>query len=556
MMKSRKIWSAVSLSMIFAMLLAACTSAEPQVVEVEVTREVEVEVITEVEVEVPVETIVEVEVPVELEQGPQGTLVASLTTFPNSLDIPQAAERNASIAGSHLFDALVWLDGKGVAQPALATDWSISDDGLVYTFNLRDDVDFHNGEHFTADSVVFSWERAANSTFEYFYNWTSAESVVALEDYVLEITLGAPQPTFLGLIFDAWAVVPRGYLEEVGEEGFAEHPVGTGPYMFVEWVKGDRIVFEANPNYYGDPGPLVQNLIFRPIPESATRVAAIQTGEIDIAKRLSAEEAQSLVGVDGVKVVSYPADRVYYISFNNLSTGIGTPIEDPNVRIAMNLAVDRQAIVDALFNGQAALSTSFVVPSNFGYNPDIEPFPYDPELAQQMLADAGYADGFDVEFRCPIGAYTNFEQVCEAVQGYLTDVGINTNLELMESGQYWDLEAAKELPPLFGDSWSNALAEPINRIQGALLEENSYAAFSSPELVEIIDTIATTVDDDARIAAYFEYQELMQSDPPFIWLYEPLSFEAITLRVQNYMPRAAETYYVGHDGTFVADAGG
>lgn len=549
--KRKAIWAVVLLVMA-SLIVTAC---QPQVVEVEVTREVEVVQVQEVEVtrEVQVETQVTVEVPVELEKGPQGTLTASLTTFPNSLDIPQAAERNASTAGWHLFDSLVWLDGQGVAQPALATDWTVSDDGTVYTFNLRDDVTFHNGEPFNADAVVFSWERAANSTFEYFYQWTFAESVVALDDYTVQITLSEPTPTFLSIMADNWAIVPPGYLAEVGEEGFAEHPVGTGPFMFVEWVKGDRIEMEANPNYFGEPGPLVQTLVFRPIPESSTRVAAVQTGEIDIAKRLSAEEAQSLLGAEGVKVVSYPADRVYYIAFNNLTTGVGLPTEDPNVRIAMNMAVDRQAIVDALFNGQARLSTSFVTPSNFGFNPDIEAFPYDPDRARELLAEAGYPNGFDIEFRCPIGAYTNFEQVCEAVQGFLSDVGINANLELMESGQYWDLEAAKELPGIFGDSWSNAASEPIDRMRGALLEENSYAAWSTAELTALINSIATTVDDDERLALYFEYQDMMQADPPFIWLYEPFSFEAIQTRVQNYKPRAAENYFIGHDGTFVVE---
>lgn len=524
---------------VFAMALGACTTPTPEVIE------------TIVEVPVEVEVPVVVEVPVELEAGPQGTLVISLTTFPNSLDKVQAAERNASTAGWHLFDGLVFLAGDGEIVPALATDWSSSEDGTEWTFDLRQDVVFHNGEPFNADAVVFSWDRGANGGFEYSYQYAVASNVEALDEYTVKITLDDPRPTFLGSLADEWTIIPPGYLAEVGEEGFAEHPVGTGPFQFVEWVKGDRIVMEANPNYFGDPGPLVQNLIFRPIPESATRVAAIQTGEIDIAKRLTSEEAQSLLGVEGVKVVSYPADRVYYIAFNNLTTGIGLPTEDVNVRTAMNLAVDRQAIVDALFNGKARLSTGFVVPGNFAYDDSIEAFPYDPDRARELLAEAGYPDGFDIEFRCPIGAYPNFEQVCEAVQGFLSEVGIDANLELMESGQYWDLEATKQLPGLFGDSWSNTLSEPIDRITGALLEENSYAAWSTPELTELITGLQTTVAGDTRAELYGQFQQMMIDNPPFIWLYEPFSFEAISTRVQNYQPRPAENYFIGLDGTFV-----
>ncbi|HLF88374.1 MAG TPA: ABC transporter substrate-binding protein, partial [Anaerolineales bacterium] len=490
-MKRKNLFGLLLSLIIGVMILAACQPREVVVTqEVIVTQEVEREVIVTQEVEVRV--VETVEVPVELEAGPQGEIVVSLTTFPNALDIPQAAERNASTAGWHLFNSLVWVNQDKEVVPDLAESWTISDDGTEYTFNLREDVVFHNGEPFNADAVVFSWERASNAGFEYSNFWQGATSVEKVDDYTVKITLAEPQPTFLFILNEYWNMVPPGYISEVGEEGFTEHPIGTGPYMFVEWVKGDRIVMEANPNYHEEPGPLIQRVIFRPIPESSTRVAAVQTGEIDIAKRLSAEEAQSLLGVPNVQVVSYPADRVYYIAFNNLTTGVGLPTLDPRVRQAMNYAVDRQAIVDALFNGYARLSTSYVTPANFGFNPEIEPFPYDPDMSLQLLSDAGYPNGFEIEFRCPIGAYTNFEQVCEAVQGYLADVGIVSNLEFMESGAYWDLEANKELPGIFGDSWSNALPEPIARIEGALGLDASYAAWNTPEITALINGMKTT----------------------------------------------------------------
>jgi peptide/nickel transport system substrate-binding protein len=314
--------------------------------------------------------------------------------------------------------------------------------------------------------------------------------------------------------------------------------------MFVEWVKGDHITMEANPNYWREGLPKVKTLIFRPIPESATRVAAIQTGEVDVVGRLSSEEAQSLLGVPNVKVIRYPSTRIYYIAFNNLTTGIGQPTEDPLVRQAMNYAVDVDTIVDALFNGFGQRATGYVADGEMGYGA-VEPFEYDPDKAKELLAEAGYPDGFEMDMACPSDAYIFFDQVCEAIQGYLADVGIETNLEFMESGQYWDLEAEKQLPPLFGDSWSSTLGEAYNRLYGALGGmDASYSAWSDPTIDDYLAEIEQAIDFEERKQLYEDLQVYMQENPPFIYLYQLMTFEAINTRVQNYTPRGAEDYFL------------
>jgi peptide/nickel transport system substrate-binding protein len=549
-----KILSTIALLVVLSLLVAQCgPTPEPQTiiqtVEVEKkvveTVEVEKQVIETVEVEKTVieEKIVEVTAVPEPER-PEGTLTMALSTFPNSIDRPQAAERNASNTSQQMWDSMLWINEEGKLEPALAESYEISEDGTEYTFHLREDVVFHNGEPFTADSIVLTWERAANADYEYTYQFTIADSVEKIDDYTVKVTTPEPDALFLRLMADYWAAIPPKYYEEVGEEGFVEHPIGTGPFMFVEWAKGDRIVMEANPNYWREGVPKVQNLIFRPIPESSTRVAAVQTGEVDVVQRLTSEEAQSLLGVPNVKVIRYPAARIYYIAFNNLTTGEGQPTEDPLVRQAMNYAVDVDAIIDALFEGYAQPASGYVASSEMGYGV-VEPFGYDPDKAKELLAEAGYADGFQMDFACPAGAYAFFEQVCEAVQGYLSDVGIETELEIMESGHYWDLEAAKELPPLFGDSWSSVYGEAYNRLYGALGGwDASYSAWSDPKIDEMLAAIAQAVDFDEREKLYQDLQVYMQEDPPFIYLYQPMAFEAINTRVQNYTPRAAEDYYL------------
>ena len=543
-----KTLSIITLLVLLSLMVTTCGgTAEPETI-VE-TVEVEKTVVETVEVEKQVvETVVEEKVvevtAVPAPEGPEGTLTMALATFPNSIDRPQAAERNASNTSQQMWDSLLWVNEEGELEPALAESYEISEDGTEYTFYLRDDVVFHNGEPFNADSVVLTWERAANADYEYSYYFTNADSVEKIDDYTVKVTTPEPDSTFLRLMADYWAMIPPRYYEEVGEEGFVEQPIGTGPFMFVEWVKGDHITMEANPNYWREGLPKVQNLIFRPIPESATRVAAIQTGEVDVVGRLSSEEAQSLLGVPDVKVIRYPSTRIYYIAFNNLTTGLDQPTEDPLVRQAMNYAVDVDAIVDALFDGFGQRATGYVADGEMGFGA-VEPFPYDPEKAKELLAEAGYPDGFEMDFACPAGAYIFFEQVCEAVQGYLLDVGIETNLEIMESGQYWEQEAEKQLPPLFGDSWSSTLGEAYNRLYGALGGwDASYSSWSDPTIDQYLADIETAIDFQERKKLYEDLQVYMQEDPPFIYLYQLMTFEAINTRVQNYTPRGAEDYFL------------
>jgi peptide/nickel transport system substrate-binding protein len=549
-----KLFGILGVLMVLGLLAAQCGPAPtPQTIvqTVEVVKEVEkqVEVIKTVEVEKEVKVIetVEVEVikEVQPEAKPQGTLTVALTTFPNSLDVATTAERNAENAAWQLYDSLIWIDDEGNKVPALAESWEVSDDGTEYTFHLRQDVTFHNGEPFTADAVVFSWERGSQPGMEWADRWGRAESVEKVDDYTVKITTAEPDPLFLAILAEHWGMVPPQYIAEVGDEGFNEHPVGTGPFMFVEWVKGDRIEYQANPNYWDTGRPKVETLIFRSIPESSTRAAAIQTGEVDVVTRLSSEEAKTLLGLPNVRVLRYPVDRAFYITFNNLTTGVGQPTEDVQVRQAMNHAVDRQAIIDQLFDGYGRLSTGLITPVDLGHDGTLEPYAYDPDRARELLAEAGFADGFDIDFACPAGAYTNFEEVCEAIVGYLAEVGINANLEIMESGQFWDLEAAKQLPPLFGDSWSERSGEALPRLIGALGgQEAAYSAWSEPTIDELLAEIGRTVDDEQRAALYGELQAYMLENPPFIHLYVPETFEALGVHVQDYKPRGAEDYFL------------
>lgn len=547
-----KTWIIPGMLVVLSLLVTSCGPApEPQTIVQ--TVEVEKPVITTVEVEKEVVRTVEVEKEVVKEvqvtavpEGfkPKGTLRVALSGSPNSLFIPATQDKNADNAASQLYDPLVFQDLDGKIVPGLAESWEVSDDGTAYTFHLRKGITFHNGEPFTADDVIATWEYGKGESSSWPDRYTIAKSVEKIDDYTVKVTTDGPKPLLLVTMHDFWSIIPNEYIAKVGVDGFQEHPIGTGPFMFVEWVKGDHITYQANPNYWRKGMPKVETLIFRFIPESSTRAAAIQTNEIDIVQRLSAEEAQQLLGVPGVRVIKYPVARIFYVAFNNLTTGVGKPTENAKVRQAMNYAVDVDAIIDALFSGYGKRAAGFVATFEMGYG-NVEPFPYDPEKAKALLAEAGYGNGFAMDMACPAGVYGSFEEVCEAIVGYLGEVGITVKLQIMESAQYWDLEANKELPPLFGDSWGEESGEAYNRLIGALGGMNAaYSAWSDPEIDRLLSKISTEVDVAKRTALYQELQVYMHDNPPFIYLYEPYTFEAVRDKVQDYHPRPAEIYFL------------
>jgi len=226
--------------------------------------------------------------------APQGTLRVALSTFPNALYTALSDERNAHNASWQLYDSLVWVNDDGKVEPALAETWTVSEDGRTYTFKLRKGVVFHNGEPFTADSVVFTWNLMKQDKVKWSEKFNFVKDVKKIDDHTVAISTEKPSPLLIRVIATFWGVIPPKYYNEKGQQGFLNHPVGTGPFRFVEWKKGDRLIYEANPTYWDkEKYPKVKNLIFRPIPESATRLAAIKTGEAP--KKLPSSRARPVL---------------------------------------------------------------------------------------------------------------------------------------------------------------------------------------------------------------------------------------------------------------------
>jgi peptide/nickel transport system substrate-binding protein len=475
---------------------------------------------------------------------PSGQLTIALPNDPRSLFVPRAPDRTAHNVAWQMYNSLVWVNDQGEIAPDLATRWSVSPDGREFTFTLRTGVRFHNGELFDAQSVVATWETGRDESNEYAEMYSLVREVRVNSPTSVTLVLAAPNALFLNILANNWAMVPPVYIRQVGLDGFAARPVGTGPFRFLSRVAGDRIVLEANANYF-EPGlPRLARVVFRVIPDATTRVAAVRTGEVDIALRLTSGLVTPLQNNPRVRVINYPNDRVFYVGFKNVGNGRGTPLERVEVRRAINYAINRPGIIQAIFGGHARLISGFVVEGNLGFDASIQPFPFNPERARQLLAQAGFERGFSISMGCPADAYVHINEVCLAIQRDLARVGIDLTLEFRTSAAFWSQERYGAVGPMYVDSWSSTVGEALPRLIGALTPGAFFNTWEDAELYRLITQASTTVDRTARAAVYRQIQRRMFDEPPFAYLYQLVVFEAVNARVQNYRPRAAEEFFL------------
>ncbi len=476
--------------------------------------------------------------------APKGTLTIGIPTDINTLDPYMGPEVNSLNVAYSTMEALLRLDAQGNIKPQLAESWEVVDN-TTYVLRLRKNVKFHNGEPFTGKAVEYTWKRSQEKHRANKTKWATVSRVDHLDDHTIRIVTEKPDPIFLKKMasVDA-AIFPPKATAEGGDEAASLKPIGTGPFILSSWVKGEHVTFKANPNYYLPDVPKVETLVWRAIPEAAARVAALQTGQIDIALRIPPNQVPALERDPNLRVSSALSTRTYYIAFNNMTTGKGTPIMDARVRRAMNHGTDLEAIIKSVFNGHAQRVNSLIGNVQFGYDPTLPPMAYDVAKAKQLLAEAGVPSGFKVGLACPSGAYTNDKEACQAIAGSLAKIGIEIDLQIMESNRFWDLQAKKQLPPLFFDGVGDRYADPATQLRGVAHPASNWTAFEKKEFTELIDQAGSTVDQEQRKRLYAKLARDMQADPPFLFLWQVKNFEGVRKRVQGYTTRPTED--MGH----------
>jgi peptide/nickel transport system substrate-binding protein len=412
-----------------------------------------------------------------------------------------------------LHDAMVKPMPGQPAAPSLAQSWSVSKDGLVYEFVLRKGVKFHDGEPVTAEDVKFSFERYRGSA-----KFSLKERVLAIETpdpSHVRFRLKAPWPDFLTFYTGAsgagW-IVPKKYVERVGDEGFKKAPVGAGPYKFVSFTPGVELVLEAYDQYWRK-APKVKRLVFKVIPDEATRLAALKRGEVDIVYSVRGELAEELQRTSGLALKPTVIQAPFWLYFAD-QWNPKSPWHDQRVRVAASLAIDRPTINQALTLGYSKLTGS-IIPNNFEFFWQTPVPAFDPAGAKKLLADAGYPNGFDAgDYYCD----SSYSNLAEVVLNNLQSVGIRVKLVPLERAAFFKAYADKKLKNII-QAASGAFGNAASRLEAFVITNGTYVYGSYADLDGLFREQAAEMDNKRREAILHKIQQLVQQKAVYapIW---------------------------------------
>jgi peptide/nickel transport system substrate-binding protein len=425
-----------------------------------------------------------------------------------------------------LHDALVKPMPGNQITPSLAESWSVSPNGLVYEFVLRRGVKFHNGEPVTAEDVKFSFERYRGSASKLVKDRVAAVEIP--EPGRVRFRLKQPWPDFMTFYANAtgsaW-VVPKKYVETVGEEGFKKTPVGAGPYKFVSFTPGVELVMEAAEQYWRK-SPSVKRLIFRVVPDEATRLVALKRGEVDVAYLIRGALAEELRRTPGLTLRHTALNSSFWIYFLD-QWDPKSPWHDRRVRLAASYAVNRQAYNQAELLGFAKITGSFI-PSGFEFYWPTPPPVYDPAQARRLLAEAGYPNGFGAgEFFCDL-AFTG----PEAVVNDLRAVGISLKLRPLERAAFTKAFAEKKFKNLMYAN-SAVFGNAATRIEAFVASGGMYAYGGYPDIDGLFREQTAELDRKRREAMLHRIQQLVHDKVMFAPLWEPAILIGVGPRVEE-----------------------
>ena len=481
--------------------------------------------------------------------GASQTLIIAMSSDNTGLDPATVSNNDSGYVMAPIYNELVeYKPGSTEVGPGLSDKWLVSKDGLTYTFHLREGIKFHDGTPFNADAVVKWLDRMLNKENPNFYakrpgtdsyvdfTFPNVDSWKKVDNSTVAIHMTKPNAGFLCSLAMVWmGVASPTAVEKYGLE-YYKHPVGTGPFRFVEWTPNDHVTLEANPEFWKGKAKLGK-VIYRVIPESAVRVMELTKGTVDVIADVTPLDSKTLAANPNIQVMSQPGLMVSGVALPNLTK----PFDDVRVRQALNYAVDKESLNRYLFKGLATTMNSPLPPTQWGHDKSLPGYPYNLDKARKLLASAGYPDGFSATLYIypgqrsynPVGG----PALAQTLQADLKKIGVDLKIQQMEPGALFAKVHAKDFADMALAGWSGDNGDPDNFV-GTLwaskeIPSINTARYTSKKLDELLTLGLAATDQGKRTSVYKQAQKVIMDDAPWIFLNYATQLRAASAKVKG-----------------------
>jgi peptide/nickel transport system substrate-binding protein len=467
-----------------------------------------------------------------------GSLVMARDSEPLTLNPIGASDNGSIFMIVQIFDTLVETQDSPVPQPGVAESWTVSDDSLTWTFNLRSGVRFSNGDPVTCEDVKFSIDRFADPEINASYGGFGAAiaSTECTGESTFVIQLGQVEGAFLDYLSTFIpSIIPKAVYEQMGDAAFGEMPVGSGPFMVREWVRGERLVLDRNPYYWKEGQPYLDSITVEYVPDDNTRMLMIQSGEAQIATEVPYSQLDALDSLDGISVVVEDVMAWDAVWFNVRQP----PLDDINVIRALNYATPKEAMLQSLLFGAGEVANHVIAKVKY-WDPSVPAYPYDLDLARQAMAASSVPDGFSMN--CLIVAGNQAErQQAEILQQEWAQIGVEISIEAVDVGSIWGR---------WGSGDEMCFTYPGNGLSSDALSDDNLAivffdytggldsfwtGWNNQQAIDLVARARGTIDETVRTQAYHELQRLVMEEYPAVPLFFIKARTAITDNVRGFM---------------------
>jgi peptide/nickel transport system substrate-binding protein len=453
-----------------------------------------------------------------------GMITISLGSDVHTMDPHASSSAITNTIHRYVFDTLTHRPKGAVTAVPWAAESIRLVDPSTYEFKMREGVKFTNGEDVDAAAVKFSLLRPRTPGYRSAQSkvFRNIKDIEIVSKWVVRVKLTGPDPGLLNRLSDYGNLVPPKYYASISQEDAAVKPIGSGPYKLVRWTKDVEMVFEANPDYWDKKLSLIKTVRVVPIREEGTKVAALLSGEVNLVANIPPQYIPRLKKDPRTKVEIEMGTRIYHLGFTH---GIKSPLSDVRVRRAIAYAINRNVLVKDVVEGYGVVANSPLHQWTEGHDPKLGwPYPYDPAKAKALLKEAGYPNGFDIDFYSPAGRYTKDKEVAEAIAGFLQAVGVRAHYQPLTWGRFVEVFRAKSKPGtkpfLYYIGYGNGNGDTDRTLNAIASCKGVWSGYCNPALDKLMDKALGTSDLKARAAIFKEIVNKMVADVSHVFLWQ------------------------------------